>query len=74
MKYKTEVRDNRDGTASYGAAFVLASDGKTWLLIGHSRNYATYPRTVRARAAAESLCRQHARKHFPLCTFTSERV
>jgi hypothetical protein len=70
LKYKTEVRDNVDGTASYGAAFVLSNNGVSWLLIGHTKNYRTYPRMVRARSAAEHLCRTHQKKHFPLTTFT----
>jgi len=71
--FKTEVRDTCNGKVSYGAAFVQANNG-TWLLIGHSRNYATYPRAVRARSAAESICRAYARKHFPLCTFTKDSI
>lgn len=42
MQYKTEVRDTKDGKASYGAAFVQMQNGE-WFLIGHTRNYATYP-------------------------------
>jgi hypothetical protein len=73
VHFKTEVRDTSDGRSSYGAAFVQANNG-AWLLIGHTRNYATYPRAVRARSAAEAICRAYARKHFPLCTFTNECV
>jgi hypothetical protein len=68
--FKTEVRDTHAGKSSYGAAFIQASNN-SWLLIGHTRNYATYPRAVRARCAAEAICRKYAREHFPLCTFTS---
>lgn len=68
--YKTEIRDTKDGNASYGAAFVQMQNG-AWFLIGHTRNYETYPRMVRARAAAESIARAHARKYAPLSTFTA---
>ena len=67
--FKTEIRDTHDGKASFGAAFVRANSG-AWLLIGHTKNYQTYPRSVRARSAAEAICRAYARKHFPLCTLT----
>jgi hypothetical protein len=73
VRFKTEVRDTHNGESSYGAAFVQANNG-TWLLIGHTRNYATYPRAVRARSAAVAICRAYARKHFPLCTFTKESI
>lgn len=59
LRYKTEVRDTHDGKASYGAAFVQMNNG-AWSLIGHTKDYRTYPRAVRARAAADALCRQHA--------------
>ena len=72
-QFKTEVRDTNDGKASYGAAFVQANNG-SWLLIGHTKNYATYPRAVRARTAAESICRAYAKQHFPLCTSTPTAV
>jgi hypothetical protein len=70
LKYKTSLRGNRDGSATYGAAFVLSDNGITWLLIGHTKNYRTYPQLVRARSAAEHMCRVHQRKHFPLSTLT----
>lgn len=64
MQYKTELRDTCEGNATYGAAFMLARDGVTWLLIGHTRNYRTYPRLVRARVAAETICRRYHAQHF----------
>lgn len=70
MQYKTEVRDTKDGKASYGAAFVQMNNG-SWFLIGHTKNYKTYPRMVRARTAAEGIARAHGRKHSPLSTFTA---
>lgn len=70
IQFKTEVRDTHGGDASYGAAFVRMASG-AWALIGHTRNCRTYPRAVRARSAAEAICRTYARKHFPLHTFTS---
>lgn len=71
--FKTEVRDTHNGKASYGAAFVRSDSGQ-WLLIGHTKNYAEYPRAVRARTAAENICRTYARKHFPLCAFVAAAV
>jgi len=60
MNYKTELRDTHDGKATYGAAFVQFSNG-SWSLIGHTKDYRTYPRAVRARTAAKNLCLKHAR-------------
>lgn len=59
MRYKTELRDTHDGKATYGAAFVQANSG-AWLLIGHTNNYSTYPRSVRARTAAKNIVLKHA--------------
>lgn len=61
--YKTELRDTRDGKATYGAAFVQMRNGG-WALIGHTRNYATYSRMV--RAAANNLCKRHSRRMFEM--------
>ena len=65
MNYKTELRGTRNGKRTYGAAFVLACDGQKWLLIGHTHNFKTYPQLVRARAAAEGICRRYHKAHFP---------
>lgn len=68
--FKTELRDTKNGTATYGAAFVRTDSG-AWLLIGETKNYQTYPRAVRARTAATAICRAYAKRIDPLGTFTA---
>lgn len=58
MRYQTQIVDNSTGTASIGVAMVQRPDGR-WQEIGRTNAYKEYPRAVRARAAADNLCREH---------------
>jgi hypothetical protein len=57
MKYRTEIVATASGDGYVGIAARF--DGKAWRAIGESKAYRTYPAAVRARTAAESLCRRH---------------
>ncbi|RWI46835.1 MAG: hypothetical protein EOQ93_29345 [Mesorhizobium sp.] len=57
MLYKTELVATRDGKGQIGMAMWL--DGNVWRVVGETRTYRTYPAAVRARTAADGLCRAH---------------
>jgi hypothetical protein len=63
MNYKTEVYDTFDGGASFGCAFVQDATNGRWLEIGRTCNFRTHPCAVRARKAADNLCKRHAKAH-----------
>ena len=56
MQVNTETFDNQDGTATAGVASIRRFDG-TWREIGRTNFYREYPRMVRARTAADNLCK-----------------
>lgn len=57
MQYKTELVATRDGTGISGLSMWL--DGNVWRVVGETKTYRTYPASVRARTAAQALCRNH---------------
>ena len=57
MQYKTELVATSDGNGHIGLAMWL--DGNVWRVVGETKTYRTYPAPVRARTAADSLCKAH---------------
>ena len=62
MFYRTTLHDNMTGTATQGVAYVWQAFTSHWREIGRTNHFKTYPRSVRARNAANRLCFKDAER------------